>query len=103
MSVWQHFFQQQSLMKNMIMVPAIITPGVVNVQCSDVTSFVRVLSSGKSTSASNFPAIWVLSFSMAAQVAGKVCPSPIKPLGVDLNVLCLVGRDDVVHGPDVTA
>ncbi len=27
---------------------------------------------------------------------------PIKPLGVNLNVLRLIGHDDVVHGPDVT-
>ncbi len=30
-------------------------------------------------------------------------PGPIKQLGVDLNVLGLVSRDDVVLGPDVTS
>ncbi len=30
-------------------------------------------------------------------------PSPVQPLGVDRDLLAVIGRDDVVHGPDVTA
>ncbi len=30
-------------------------------------------------------------------------PGPIQPLGMDLDLLAVVGCDDVVHGPDVTA
>jgi hypothetical protein len=28
---------------------------------------------------------------------------PVKPFGVDLDLLTVVGRDDVIHGPDVAA
>ncbi len=30
-------------------------------------------------------------------------PGPVEPLGVDLNLFAVVGRDDVIHGPDVAA
>ncbi len=30
-------------------------------------------------------------------------PGPIEPFGVDLDLLAVVGRDDVIHGPDVEA
>ncbi len=30
-------------------------------------------------------------------------PGPVKPLGVDLNLLAVVGHDDVIHGPNVAA
>ena len=30
-------------------------------------------------------------------------PGPIEPFGVDLDLLAVVGRDDVIHGPDVAA
>jgi len=30
-------------------------------------------------------------------------PSPVQPLGMDRDLLAVIGRDDVVHGPDVTA
>jgi hypothetical protein len=30
-------------------------------------------------------------------------PGPVEPFGVDLNLLAVIGHDDVVHGPDVTA
>jgi len=30
-------------------------------------------------------------------------PSPVEPFGVDLNLLAVVGRDDVIHGTDVAA
>ncbi len=30
-------------------------------------------------------------------------PGPIESLGVNLDFLPVIGRDDVVHGPDVTA
>ncbi len=30
-------------------------------------------------------------------------PGPVEPLGVNLDLLTVIGRDDVVHGPDVTA
>jgi len=28
-------------------------------------------------------------------------PGPVEPFGVDLNLLAVVNRDDVIHGPDV--
>ena len=30
-------------------------------------------------------------------------PGPVEPFGVDLQFLAVVGRDDVIHGPDVAA
>ncbi len=30
-------------------------------------------------------------------------PSPVEPFGVDLHFLAVIGRDDVIHGPDVAA
>ncbi len=30
-------------------------------------------------------------------------PGPVEPFGVDLDLLAVVGRDDVIHGPDVAA
>jgi len=30
-------------------------------------------------------------------------PGPIEPFGVDLDLLAVVGHDDVIHGPDVAA
>ncbi len=30
-------------------------------------------------------------------------PGPVKPHGVDLDLLAVTGHDDVVHGPDITA
>ncbi len=30
-------------------------------------------------------------------------PSPVEPFEVDLHFLAVVGRDDVIHGPDVAA
>ncbi len=30
-------------------------------------------------------------------------PGPVEPFGVELNLLAVVGRDDVIHGPDVAA
>ena len=30
-------------------------------------------------------------------------PGPVEPLGVNLNLFAVIGHDDVVHGPDVTA
>ncbi len=30
-------------------------------------------------------------------------PGPVEPFGVDLNLLAVVSRDDVIHGPDIAA
>jgi hypothetical protein len=30
-------------------------------------------------------------------------PGPVEPFGVDLQFLAVVGRDDVIHGPNVAA
>jgi hypothetical protein len=30
-------------------------------------------------------------------------PGPVEPFGVDLDLLAVIGPDDVVHGPDVTS
>ena len=30
-------------------------------------------------------------------------PGPIKPFGVDLDLLAVIGRDDEIHGPDIAA
>jgi len=30
-------------------------------------------------------------------------PSPVEPFGVHLNLLTVLGRDDVIHDPDVAA
>ncbi len=30
-------------------------------------------------------------------------PGPVKSFGVDLDLLAVIGRDDVIHGPDVAA
>ncbi len=30
-------------------------------------------------------------------------PGPVEPFGVDLDLLAVVSRDDVIHGPDVAA
>jgi len=31
------------------------------------------------------------------------CPRPVEPFVQDLDLLAVIGRDDVVHGPDVAA
>ncbi len=44
----------------------------------------------------DFPVLWLLEKLTQG-------PSPVEPFGVDLNLLTVVGRDDVIHGPGVAA
>ncbi len=30
-------------------------------------------------------------------------PGPVEPFGVDLHFLAVIGRDDVIHGPNIAA
>jgi hypothetical protein len=84
------------------MAPPIMAPGVVKVQSLmgfSLASLVMVSSLWSKISASNLPEILVQSLSMA--VVTISCP--VEPLGVYLDLLTVIGHDDVVHGPDVTA